>query len=395
MKKHNFSRRDMCRILAAAGAFAASPLSLALQKKLPRLVLFEMFGGNDNLNTLVPFKDPLYSQFRPNIGLSAKNYTPVSDDLAFNNALSPLMPAWENGQMAVLQDVGYPNSVLSHFKAIEIIETASSMESRHSMGWVAEALLQNPALRDKTIWDLDAIWAGGHVQSLIGGKLVPFSPSSEAFSNYLNKYNIKDAQQDTNIVGKTINSYLQLSNSINGKVAETSRFQARFHSYDSNEFAVGKQCIDVMRFIESGLNVPVYKIGMSGFDLHADLRGAHETVLNRAARNLASLRSSLIELDEWDNTLIVAYSEFGRRPKENASQGSDHGTAGPMLFLGGKVMGGIKGSRANLGALNVDGNITFTTDYRAAFSTVISDWWRADVNPLQRAGHQPLSNIIS
>lgn len=401
MKNPNFSRRDICKILATAGAFAtspfnvlASPLSSTSQTKLPRVILFEMFGGNDNLNTLVPFKDPLYAHYRPTIGLTSQDYTPLSDDVAINNALLPLMPGWESGQLAILQDVGYPNSVLSHFKAIEVIETASSGESLNNIGWVAQTLLQNPKLRDKKVWDLDAIWAGGHMKSLVGGDLTPFSPSSGAFTNYLYKYNMKDAQRDTNTVGRTINNYLTASNSIKGKVEETSHFYKRFYNDDTNEFVVGKQCIDVMRFIESGVNAPIYKIGMSGFDLHGYLRGAHETVLSRAARHLANLRSSLIELSEWDNTLIVAYSEFGRRPQENASQGSDHGTATPMFFLGGKVNGGIKGSRSDLEKLNADGNIAFTSDYRSAFSTIISHWWKADVNPLQIAGHQPLKNII-
>ena len=402
MRSQTYYRREILKWLGAAGVFAGcTPLSavfasdIKAASALPRLILFEMFGANDNLNTLVPYKDSLYKHYRPSINLTAKEYTPVTDELAFNNALSPLLPAWEQGQMTVVQDVGYPNSILSHFKSIELIENGLSRTSTKQVGWVANTISRNASLNDKSKWDIESVWAGGHIQSMLGTDIVPFSPTSGVFNKYLNKYNQKDALLLTNRLGNTISGYSAASDALKGRIPEKSRFQKRFHSYDLNEAKVGHQCSDILRLIEGGIQAPAYKLGMSGFDLHSRMRGAHEQVLGRAARYLAKLRQSLIELNEWDNTLIMAYSEFGRRAKENSSGGTDHGTSGPVFLLGGKVKGGIKGRRADLENLNSDGNLHYVTDYREVFSTVVDHWWKADVNQFKDEGFMPLGNIIS
>jgi uncharacterized protein (DUF1501 family) len=394
------SRRELLKMIAAAGLAGLSPLSVALDLdrnssvKKPRVILFEMFGGNDNLNTLVPYKDPLYQEYRPSIGLTPKEYRPVSDDIAFNNALAPLFEAWDNGQMAVVQDVGSPQSVLSHFSAIELMDTASSTTHRNSVGWVADVLHRNPELSSAGGWDLEAVWSGGHIYSFVGHDVIPFKPSSGVFSKYLNKYKTVKAADNSSQLVKTIEGYRDLSSKIQSKLIEKSRFVERFHHYDRDESEVGNQCLDTLRLIESGVTSPVFKIGMSGFDIHANLRGMHEKRLGRAARYIAKLRQSLIDLDEWDNTLIVAYSEFGRRPKENASFGTDHGTASHMFFLGGRVDGGLKGQRSDLATLDLNGNVHFTTDYRRAFSTIVDRFWKASVNPLNEKGYAPLDGLI-
>ncbi len=400
MNDVNLNRR---KILAAMGVLgmgaAAGPMLSACSSsadtsngKLPRLIIFELFGGNDNLNTLVPYKESIYRAYRPNIRLDPAHYTPLNDDVALNKALYPLMSAWEAGDLAVIQDVGYPDSILSHFEAIKTMETTLS---RDGVGWLARMISENPSLQDRSKWDLDAVWAGGHMHGLSGTDIIPFSPSSGPFSKYLKAYNLHDAKSSEHILGRTISGYQEMSDKLKGRVPAVSRFQDRFTFFNLANQAVGSQCMNIMRFIEGGIHAPVFKIGMSGFDLHGEIRGSHEGVLDIAARNVANLRRSLIEIDEWDNTLMLVFSEFGRRPKENASKGTDHGTCGPMFLLGGKVSGGVKGTRTNLEDLDANGNLKFTTDYRSVFSSVTSNWFNAEVNSLKTEGFLPLDNIFS
>lgn len=391
------SRRNLIQFGAWAAAAGVVPqgwsgVSNVLNKR--RVILFEMFGGNDNLNTLVPYSDPLYRQYRPTLALADKDLIKISDDTAFNRALSPLLSAWDAGDMAIVRDVGYPKAPLSHFKSIDIIERAGSGTQANRNGWVADMIHGNRDFFDHRSWSVPVVWGGGNIRGLIGNDIIPYIPGNDTYDHYISKYNVADAQSLDHLLGKTLNSMKQMSSVVGGRIVTKSRFFDRFYNDDQHEAHIGMQCERIVAMLESGVDSPVFKIGMSGFDTHANLLGTHRKMLSRAARNLATLRQSLQDLGEWDSTLIVAYSEFGRRPFENASGGTDHGSAGPMILLGGKVHGGLKGRAANLDDLNGDGNLKFSTDYRQIFSTVAQSWLELKYNPLGAKGFKPFEGLI-
>lgn len=405
----NTFRRHFCQqamlgslgLLSATQAYAGSSIGKHIQtnsgahntqRNNKRVIMFELFGANDNLNTLVPHKDPLYKHLRPTIGLTPKEYTPLNDYLALNNGWANLLPTWENGELAIVQDVGYENASLSHFKEIKTIDLAGADNSR---GWIADVLVRNKeSLRNRAHWALDAIHTGGNSGIFSGvGDLCPQGSGSELLLENLSAFNATKASKSTelNNLNLLIDACINQAAGLEGALISTSQFHNDFAlDYDTEDRLLALQFLEVLRHLESGVDAPAFKIGMSGFDTHQDIRGTHEKLLQRAAKYLSRFETALKKIGEWDNTLIVVYSEFGRRPKENSAKGSDHGSAAPMYLLGGGVKGGIYGERAALDDLDGNNNIKHTMDYRRIYSSIVADWWQCTANPFAEKGHKTL-----
>ncbi|HEX7742070.1 MAG TPA: DUF1501 domain-containing protein, partial [Sphingobium sp.] len=366
-----FSRRGLGAALAGAAIAATTPFSGAAAMipaartgalRFKRLIVLEMQGGNDGLNTLVPVKDPLYRHYRPNLAVPAADVIPLDDDVGLNAAMPRLAALYERGEVGWIQDVGYPHPNLSHFESAAIWASGRFQDIRGS-GWAARAIAANRNAVDRLALDADGIILGGNTDILAGQGLhvlaiddvQTFLRDRMAAPPPIEKGN-SALRRITEIIGDSASIAARLRSKMTG----TNRFQSGLMGPEKYLDPFNRQISNLLFMLDSDVRSAVYQVMLPGFDMHTGLRGDHENLLGRLDAGLASLVSGLKAMGLWQDTLILAHSEFGRRPAENGSGGTDHGTAGPVILLGGGVKGGLFGRRAALDVLDPDSNLVAT-----------------------------------
>jgi uncharacterized protein (DUF1501 family) len=350
------------------------------------LVLVELKGANDGLNTLIPFADPAYATLRPTIGIKRDQVLQLSDQFGLHPSLEPLMPLWKEKQMAAIMGLGYPQPNLSHFRSIEIWDTASKSTEYLGEGWLARAFA---AVAPPKSFIADGVAVGG-------GDLGPFTNATRAISvastdAFLRQSKLADPH------GRAYNKALQHILRVEGD-AQFAGANLKPKSDWKTEFpkhAFGEQVKTAMQVISASNGVAAVRVGLGSFDTHQGQLGAQQNLLKQLAEGLAALKSACDELGRWNDTLVLTYCEFGRRAKENASGGTDHGTANVQFAFGGAVKGGFHGAAPSLTQLSGD-NFIHTTDYRSVYSNVLRDWWglpQATTESVLGGRHAPLSLI--
>lgn len=346
----------------------ASKISQKLQRPDRIVLMVELKGGNDGLNTLVPFEDELYYNLRPNLAI--KNSMHLKGDMGINPYLKSLLPLWKDGDMAWVQGVGYPNASRSHFHSSDI------WESGHPDGKVAEGWITK-VLGDQKQQPLNGIVLGDNSLGPMAGeqgRSVAMLNSDEFLrqTKYLNKEEFEtgnDALGHMLSVQKQVNLAADL---IQEKLKGAKPSPIRF---PTSTFGRRLQQIDKM--ITNGMHLPVYKVTLDGFDTHANQRDKHNNLMNHLSQGLAAFTKSMKHHKLWDNVLVMTYSEFGRRVQENGSAGTDHGSGSVNLILGGSIRGGLYGKAPSLRPEHlVNGDLAHTTDFREIYATVAQRWWR-------------------
>jgi uncharacterized protein (DUF1501 family) len=333
------------------------------------LVVIQLGGGNDGLNTLVPFTNTAYYAARPQLAISKKDVIPVSADLGMHPNLRELARFFDNGELAWIQNVGYPNPNRSHFASMAIWHTASPESSRHD-GWIGRIAAQ--------VGDpLCASNLGNNTPLAFYNDSV-LSPSINDFDKF--KFVLSDQLQDPfqNILEQPRegeSAFIQ--HSLKQMLANTSTIQSRIGNYQSaveypkNEFA--KRLQQAAKLIATGLNQKVLYVSMGGFDTHANQRNTHDQLMLNIAEGLAAFQKDLEAQGLADNVAVLAFSEFGRRVAENASAGTDHGQGGAMFALGKGIKGGIYGDLPDLENLE-QGDIKYQQDFRGVYAQVLDNW---------------------
>ena len=386
-------RRDLLRLLLGAPWLAALPAGCAsspesASRSSRRVILIELFGGNDGLNTVVPFRHPKYAALRPSIAIAAKDVIRIDDDLGFHPALAPLMPLWESGEMASVLGVGYAKPNRSHFRSQEIWETAADSDEILTEGWLGRALAEHPGFRARRT-DAEAVALGsGSLGALLGwgARVVTMNDPRQ----YL-----RDTERLVDASAPAMTPALDhLIKTQRDALATSSAFRRKLEARRRGDYglpghALGRSLANAVALIEAEIDVPAIKITHGGFDTHANQPGRHETLLRQFAQGLAGLRAALGQIGRWNDTLVVAYSEFGRRAAENNSRGTDHGAAGIAFVCGGQVAGGLHGRQPALDELE-NGDLKFAVDYRRLYATVLATWWGQTENFLGACGHKPL-----
>ena len=350
------------------------------------LVLVELQGGNDGLNTLVPLDQPAYRRLRPSIAIEAADAIALTDAQGLHPELRALADPYERGEVAVVNAVGYPRPNRSHFRSIEIWDQATDAEAYAAQGWATRALTEHPVLGRHRA-DADGIVVGnGTIGPLAGPgmRLVTLRDPRQflAQSEALRHVELRaDAPASLRHVVRTQNEAVAAADAVRRKLTARNRFQRSFGGD-----AFGRSMAVAADLIADGVEVPVWKIAIGSFDTHADQRARHARLLGQLASGLAAFRGAMQSLGRWNDTLVVTYSEFGRRAAENLSRGTDHGAAAPLFALGGAVEGGVHGAAPDLEAL-VDGDIRWQTDFRSVYAGILARWWDAPDNFLARQGH--------
>jgi uncharacterized protein (DUF1501 family) len=352
---------------AAELAIAAAPGADRYRKLL---VLVELKGGNDGLNTVVPYADPSYYALRPKIAIARDRVIPLSDRVGLHPALAPLLPLWKEGRLAVLQGVGYPEPNLSHFRSIEIWDTASRSEEYLQEGWLARAFATQPVPR---AFVADGVIVGANdLGPLAGGGTRALAiADTEQFLRRARLAQPAAAARNKALahILKVEADVVQAAAHLDGNIALATEFPRS---------GFGNAIKTACRIIANPAGVAAVRVTLSGFDTHANQPATQARLLAELADGIDALRVALVELGKWDDTLVLTYAEFGRRPKENQNNGTDHGTANVQFALGGRVRGGLYGEVPDLARLSADGNPAYALDFRNVYATVLEHWWGID-----------------
>jgi len=368
------NRREFLQYTSLIPLAGMLPDAFAAGNRPEKIVLLvELKGGNDGLNTLVPFRDAHYHRARPKIRV--KNTIPLKDNMALNPYLKQLLPLWHEGDMAWVQGVGYSRPSRSHFYSIDVWETAST-RNNEDQGWLNRVL---PVKRNS----LNGIVLGDNNLGPMGGKngAAVAMEDPKTFlrqTKYLNK-------QQYHASNPSLAHMLNVQNQINTAANKLGRIYKGRHSpvrFPASRF--GRKLELVAQMIINGMDTPVYKVSLEGFDTHASQTDQHNNLMNHLGGGLKSFTDAMKKAGLWDNVLIMTYSEFGRRVAENNSAGTDHGAAAPHLVLGGKVHGGMYGKQPSLSPDKLyDGDLVHTVDFREVYATLAQRWWRRP-NPWQK-----------
>ncbi len=337
------------------------------------LLLVELKGGNDGLNTLVPYADPKYRELRPVLGIARERVLPLDEKVGLHEKLEPLMESWKARDFAILQGVGYPYPNRSHFRSIEIWDTASTANQTLSEGWIAQAFqgtsLTKGAAVDCIVADTNALPATGpSLRTIVMQDAENFLRQAES---------MKETGGRSDGGNPALRHVLAVRQEINAAAAGLrDRLRAAptpAYAYNQDT-GFGRQLDLATRLLAARVPVIAIKVAMAGFDTHANQAQTHERLLGILAGGLATLRKNLIAAGLWNDVVVMTYSEFGRRARQNASGGTDHGTAAPQFVLGGGVTGGLYGTYPSLADLT-DGDLKHGVDFRSVFATVAQGCW--------------------
>ncbi len=363
-------RREFVR-LAVAAPLAAWCLPAAASAPRRLLVLVELKGGNDGLNTVVPFADPAYARLRPRLAVARDSLLAISETAGLHPSLEKLMPLWKDRQLAIVQGVGYPDPNLSHFRSIEIWDTASRSNEYLDDGWLARAFARNPS---PAAFAADGVIVGSpDLGPLSGAGVRAIALASP--EDFLRSARL--AKGADRVSGNPALSHiLKVERDIARSAERLDPGRELRTAFPPGPF--GAAAKTAARLAANPQGVSVIRITLTGFDTHANQQGIHAQLLRQLGDGLAALHEALVELGRWQDTLIATYSEFGRRPRENQSAGTDHGTAAVHFVSGGAVKGGLYGVAPRLDRLDGEGNIAFGIDFRSYYATLLEGSWGVD-----------------
>jgi uncharacterized protein (DUF1501 family) len=338
------------------------------------LVVVQLDGGNDGINTVVPFKDDGYARHRKAIRLSAKRLIGINGDVGLHPALRDAGRLLDSGRLAIVPGVGYPNPSRSHFRSMATWQSARLDERDHNgLGWVGRGLDARPLTRD-----------GAPAAMLIGNESPPPAlrgrRSLSAALDRLDEYALNDRETGARSIGaSTAGDDLTrfLRRSLLDAYATAERLEAIAGgragqaSYPESELA--RRLGLAARLIKAGLGTRVYYLAQGGYDTHGHQLSRHAPLLEELATSLRAFLDDLAAARLADRVLVLVFSEFGRRVAENGSLGTDHGTAGPVLLAGPRVRPGLHGTYPSLDELD-DGDLKMTVDFRRVYATVLENW---------------------
>ncbi|MBM3357128.1 MAG: DUF1501 domain-containing protein [Betaproteobacteria bacterium] len=368
------NRRDFLGTIGAAAMTAWAPGAAFAQRGSANysnlLVLVELKGGNDGLNTVVPYADAEYYALRPRLAIPRDQVLQLDGRAGLHPSLEPLMGPWKNRELAIVQSVGYPGGNLSHFRSIEIWDTASKSNEYLADGWLARTFAQAPVPK---AYAADGVVVGGAEMGPFAGRATRAIALTDT-EQFLRQARL--AAPAGGARNAALHHILRVEQDIAQAAAGLNGNRSFATEFPRSPF--GNAVRTASQVVASGAGVAAVRVSLNGFDTHGNQPAIHARLLKDLADGLLALRGALVELGRWDSTLIMTYAEFGRRPRENLSNGTDHGTANAHFLLGGRVQGGLYGAPPGLARLDGNGNPPFAVDFRDIYATALERWWGVD-----------------
>jgi uncharacterized protein (DUF1501 family) len=404
-----FNRRELLRLgllgVSIAGTYPAF-LAKTLQGALPEsaasdraLVVLQLSGGNDGLSTLVPYSDPEYGRARSTTRLEEKDVLKLDERVGLHPGLKELKASFDEGEVAIVQGVSYPNPTRSHFEAMDIWHCGDQRGARLGTGWLGRAL-------DSTCGNKMNPLAGvnlgdGIPLALRGEKTKPVAFKSPDNYQWRGGKAEKEAFTQLNSPegdlpaearpGDFLRRVAVEANESSEAILKATRgYRGRAEYPRGNRLAEDLQRVAAM--LAAGLPTRVYYVSLSGFDTHAHQRGTHDNLMKTLSGAVAGFFKDLKAQGLDHRVLLLTFSEFGRRVKENGSRGTDHGAALPLFLVGSRARGGLHGKHPSLSAL-VDGDLALSIDFRQVYATVLDHWLGAPAERVLGRRWEPLPLI--
>lgn len=361
-----------------------------------RLVVIQLSGGNDGLNCVVPFRNDIYHSLRPGIGLDEKTRIAITDEIALNINLTELADLYNSGYLTIINNVGYPNPNRSHFRSTDIWQSASDENQYWNTGWIGRYLDAN--CTDECSKPHSAIELDDTLSLALKGektKGLAFHDPNVLYLTAQNEIIQKIAQtsyeHDHDSVADFLHKTLRETTQSADYIYEKSKIYKSSITYPVSDFA--KRMKSIAELICSGSETQVYYISLPGFDTHAAQIGMHSRVLKTYSQTVKAFCDDLKANNLFEDTVILTFSEFGRRVKQNASKGTDHGTANNVYIINGKLSKpGIYNEMPNLQDLD-EGDLKFNIDFRQVYATLIQHSLNGDADAILGKSFERLNFI--
>ena len=390
--KYELTRRDFMKSAAVFSALGVAPQFLTQTVEGAAqsihgfrddrvLVVVQLGGGNDGLNTLVPYGDDAYYRARPNLGLKRERLIPVNDYLAFNDRLRDMMKLYENGNLAVIQGTGYPNPDRSHFRSMEIWHTASDSDEFLGTGWIGRYFDHHCSGSARP--QVGAALGKERPQAFDGeeGYGVAFEQPSrfgwQPGRGADNKQNFARINTGNHGADETLDFLRHVTSNAIMSSEEVREAANRGKAQGAAGRQVSNALKQVAGLIRGNLATRIFYVSTSGFDTHAGQAGQHDNLLTQVGKGLMEFQAQLEKDGNADRVMTMVFSEFGRRVRENQSGGTDHGTAAPMFLMGKNINPGLYGRYPSLTDLQ-SGDLKHNVDFRQIYATVLNDWFGVD-----------------
>ncbi|MCW8849345.1 MAG: DUF1501 domain-containing protein [Melioribacteraceae bacterium] len=357
------------------------------------LVLIQMSGGNDGLNTVIPYEDSLYYNARPNIAIKKSDVIRLNPLTGIHDSLQPFKEFYDEGKLAIVQNVGYPSHNRSHFRSTDIWLSGSDSNEYLNDGWVGRYL--GHSVSNDTNYNLDhpmAISLGSTQDSLLsctcqsGSMGISFEDPNQFFQ--LINGSSADTDPPPNTIAGNQLKYVKEIAARSIKFAEIIKEKAdtinNQVNYPNSDLA--DQLSIIAQLVAGGLETPVYLASIGGFDTHSNQLGRHSNLLSNVAQSLSAFQRDLELLGAADRVVTMTFSEFGRTVQQNGSGGTDHGAAAPLFLMGKNVNGGIWGNNPDLSDLDSSGDNKYKYDFRQIYATLLRDQLNA--------GPEEMDNIL-
>ena len=380
-------RRDFLKISSLATASLLMPnflkamtLPEIIDKENRILIILQLSGGNDGLNTIIPTGNDIY--FRERETIAVKDALRLTDDAGINPNLSFFKELFDSGELAVLNNVGYPNPDKSHFRSMDIWQSASKSDEFLETGWVGRYL-------DEACYNCDHPTQALEIDDMLSlalkgkeKKAFAFKDPKRLYQTSQEKY-FKSLSDNHHHDHETVDYlYQTMGSTINnaGYIFEKSKAKASTDSYPNT--ALGKDFKNIASLINSDINTKVYYLSVGSFDTHVNQNQRQAQLFTEINDAVKAFVQDLKFSGRFKDTLLMTFSEFGRRVAQNASKGTDHGTANQMFFVSGDLKKkGILNALPDLEKLN-DGDLIYTEDFRKVYATVLKNWLGADSNKI-------------
>ena len=373
---------------AIPGFLAQSARADAIKGDERILVVIQLDGGNDGINTIVPHRDEGYAKHRKVLRLRTDRLLKISDDVALHPAMRPTADLLEDGRFSIIQGVGYPNPNRSHEVSMRIWQSARPGASeKETFGWIGRTTDKLPGPKD-----------GSPSSILLGTQSPPLTLKGRK-STSISMAHLRDLQRigETNserdpapTVENDLQSFVERTTLDAYAAADLLKGVSRADaSATYPAFPLAERLRMIAQLIKSGFKTPVYYTIHGGFDTHILQLPDHARLLGQLASSLKAFLDDLKSANLEDRVLVMCFSEFGRRVKENASQGTDHGTAAPMFLAGSALKSGLVGQTPSLTDLD-DGDLRMNIDFRQVYSTLLSEWLKVSPTILFPEGSRPL-----
>lgn len=381
------NRRNFIQTTGLASASLMLPKFLKAQEKNAAinsdkiLVIVQLTGGNDGLNTVVPFENDLYYNARPTIAIQKKETLKLTNQLGLNPAMIGFRNLFDEGKMCLINNVGYPDPDRSHFRSMDIWHTASNSNEYKTSGWLGRYLDEQCGDCDQPtqVLEIDDTLSlalkGNNVKGLaLKDAKRLYGTTIDPFIHQLSKQPVSGNHHHDNAAYL----YKTLAETVSSAdyIYKTSKIFQSAATYPNHQF--GKSMKTISEFIISGINTKVYYVSLGSFDTHFNQQKRQGVLLQQLSETVEVFMNDIKKNGKADDVLLMTFSEFGRRVQENASNGTDHGTANQIFLFGNSLKkNGIYNAAPNLSDLD-DGDLKHSVDFKNVYATLLKKWLNTD-----------------